>query len=156
MNKLSGIPFSFTAHGPDEFDKAQQFKLREKIRAASFVIGVSSFGRSQLYRFSETQDWPKVTVVHCGLGEQYLSSVPAALPKVPRLVCVGRLCEQKGQLVLVKACGILAARQIKFEVILAGDGDMRDIIEREISLAGIQDQVRVAGKGSEPKKVSEK
>ena len=50
----------------------------------------------------------KVKVVHCGL-ERAFHDVPAvAVPSAPRLVCVGRLCEQKGQLLLLEAARRLA------------------------------------------------
>ena len=41
--------------------------LAEKIRRCAFVVAISSYGRSQLYRLVEHQHWPKVHVVHCGL-----------------------------------------------------------------------------------------
>lgn len=136
VNELGGPLFSFTVHGPEEFDKPYQIKLREKIRAASFVVGVSSFGRSQLYRYAEADDWQKIHVVHCGLGDDYLGAGAAGFTDAPTLVCVGRLCEQKGQLVLVRACGILAARGVDFRVVLVGDGEMRAEVEREIGRDG--------------------
>ena len=50
VHELGGPPWSFTAHGPEEFDKAQFIALPEKIRRANFVVAISSFGRSQLLR----------------------------------------------------------------------------------------------------------
>src|SRR5207253_10028383 len=47
---LGGPSWSFTAHGPEEFDKPEFIGLAEKIRRAAFVVAVSSFGRSQLFR----------------------------------------------------------------------------------------------------------
>ena len=52
-----------------------------------------------------------------------------AVPAAPRLVCVGRLCEQKGQLLLIEAARLLAERGVEFELVLAGDGEMRGEIE---------------------------
>ena len=42
---------------------------------------------------------------------------------------MGRLCEQKGQLLLVEAAHRLAAEGIDFELVLAGDGELRAEIE---------------------------
>ena len=70
VNVLGGPPWSFTAHGPEEFDKAQFIGLAEKIRRAAFVIAVSSFGRSQLFRCVEHEHWNKIFVVHCGLDPE--------------------------------------------------------------------------------------
>src|SRR5262249_24447599 len=48
---LSEIPFSFTVHGPEEFDRPESLGLDLKIERASFVVGVSHFGVSQLMRW---------------------------------------------------------------------------------------------------------
>src|SRR5205823_2012470 len=92
---LGGPPFSFTVHGPDEFDQVEELSLAEKVAGSAFVVAVSSFGRSQLYRACSLADWPKVQVVHCGLDAEFLGQPPTPVPAVLRLVCVGRLAEQK-------------------------------------------------------------
>lgn len=142
---LGGPPFSFTVHGPEEFDKPQFIHLGEKIRRAAFVVAVSSYGRSQLFRWVAHGQWDKVQVVHCGL-ERAFHDVPAVqVPAAPRLVCVGRLCEQKGQLLLMEAAQRLAAQGVAFEIVLAGDGEMRGEIEALIAGAGLQGKVRITG-----------
>lgn len=142
---LGGPAYSFTVHGPEEFDKPEFIKLREKVREAAFVVAISSYGRSQLYRWIDYGDWHKVKVVHCGL-ENAFHDVPAApIPTVPRVVCVGRLCEQKGQLLLVNAISKLRQRGIAIELVLAGDGEMRGEIEACIKMLNLQDCVSITG-----------
>ncbi|NIE74751.1 glycosyltransferase family 4 protein [Pantoea sp. Ap-967] len=144
-NALGGPAFSFTVHGPEEFDKPQFLQVGEKVRRAAFVAAVSSYGRSQLYRWVDHEHWPKVKVVHCGL-ERAFHEIPAvAIPSAPRLVCVGRLCEQKGQLLLLEAARRLAVQGIAFELVLAGDGEMRPQIEALVTRHGLQAQVRITG-----------
>ncbi|MGE8063642.1 glycosyltransferase [Pseudomonas sp. NPDC089569] len=144
-NALGGPAYSFTVHGPEEFDKPQFIHLGEKVRRSAFVAAISAYGRSQLFRWVDHVHWPRVKVVHCGL-EQGFHNVPAvAVPSVPRLVCVGRLCEQKGQLLLLEAARILAAQGVAFELVLAGDGEMRGQIEALIARYGLQAQVRITG-----------
>ena len=142
---LGGPPFSFTVHGPEEFDKPQFLGLPEKMHRANAVIAISSYGRSQLWRWAGAADWPKVQVVHCGLDEAFFGD--AALPPTdaPRLVCVGRLCEQKGQLLLVDAAALLAAEGQPFELVLAGDGEMRLAVEEAIARHGLGQRVRITG-----------
>ena len=144
-NALGGPTYSFTVHGPEEFDKPQFLYLGEKVRRAAFVAAVSSYGRSQLFRWVAHEHWAKVKVVHCGL-ERTFHDVPAvAAPRVPRLVCVGRLCEQKGQLLLLEAARLMAAQSVAFEIVLAGDGEMRADIEALIIRHDLQAQVRITG-----------
>ena len=144
-NALGGPPYSFTVHGPEEFDKPQFLHIGEKVRRAAFVAAVSSYGRSQLYRWVAHAHWDKVKVVHCGLEAAFHAGPPVPVPAVPRLVCVGRLCEQKGQLLLLEAAQKLAAQGKAFELVLAGDGEMRAEIETLIVRHGLQGQVRITG-----------
>lgn len=142
---LGGPPYSFTVHGPDEFDHPVQMSLGEKIAHASAVIAVSDFGKSQLYRWIPHTDWPKVQVVRCGVDAAFLKAGPQPIADNRRLVCIGRLAEQKGQLLILDALAVLAARGISFEVVLAGDGAMRGVVEQRIQELGLSASVRITG-----------
>jgi glycosyltransferase involved in cell wall biosynthesis len=142
---LGGPTYSFTVHGPEEFDKPQFIHLGEKVRRAAFVAAISSYGRSQLFRWVEHAHWAKVKVVHCGLERAFHDVPEVPMPALPRLVCVGRLCEQKGQVLLLEAARVLAAQAVEFELVLAGDGEMRAEIETLIADYGLQARVRITG-----------
>jgi glycosyltransferase involved in cell wall biosynthesis len=144
-NALGAPGYSFTVHGPEEFDKPQFIGLGPKIERSRFVVAISSYGRSQLYRWVAHTQWHKVQVVHCGLEASFHSVPPSSPPDLPRLVCVGRLCEQKGQLLLVQAMALLAQRGVVWELVLAGDGEMRPDIEALVAQHGLQAQVRITG-----------
>ncbi len=142
---LGGPRWSFTVHGPEEFDKALSIGLAQKVQHCEFVVAISSYGRSQLYRFMAWQQWHKVQVVHCGLEPPFQSVPSRPVPATRRLVCVGRLCEQKGQLLLVKAAQRLSELGVDFELVLAGDGDMRAEIEALIDHFNLRSNIRVTG-----------
>jgi glycosyltransferase involved in cell wall biosynthesis len=145
VHELGGPRWSFTAHGPEEFDKAPLIGLAEKVRHAAFVVAISSYGRSQLYRHVPPEHWQKVKVVPCGLDPTYHAGLSSPPPAARRLVCVGRLCEQKGQALLVEATRVLAERGASFELVLAGDGEMRETIEAQIANAGLGHRVHITG-----------
>ena len=142
---LGGPPWSFTVHGPEEFDKPRAIGLAEKIRRATFVVAISSYCRSQLFRLVNHSYWPKIHVVHCGLDRKFLEEVPDRLPSPRRLVCVGRICEQKGQLLLLEATNLLAGKGVDFELVLAGDGEMRAEAEQFIADNNLRARVRITG-----------
>ena len=144
VHELGGPPWSFTTHGSTEFDNVGFINLSNKVRDCAFAVAVCSYGRSQLYRFIEHQDWPKVQVVHCGL-EPAFYNVPDRAPHPQRLVCIGRLSKEKGQLLLVEAASRLVALNIEFELVLAGDGEMRADIEALIARYDLQGRVRITG-----------
>lgn len=143
--RLGGPGFSFTVHGPEEFDMPGALHLSEKVRHARFVVAISSFGRSQLMRWVDGADWHKIHIVHCGLDSDFLVGALTPPPHAPRLVCAGRLCEQKGQLLLLRALHRLREQGHRVSLVLAGDGEMRPEVEALIAELGLQDQVRITG-----------
>lgn len=142
---LGGPPYSFTVHGPEELDKPLQWKLMEKIANAAFVVAITSFCRSQLFRWARPADWAKVRVVHCAVDPRILAMEPTPPPDNDTIVCVGRLCEQKGQLLLIEAIAALHARGVRVRLVLAGDGEMRAAVEAAIGAARLNDWVTITG-----------
>jgi colanic acid/amylovoran biosynthesis glycosyltransferase len=145
VHELGGPSYSFTVHGPEEFDKPDLIALREKIARSAFVVGVSSFGRSQLYRYCDGAQWSKVHVVRCGVDAGYVAQTPSPVPIVPRFCSVGRLSEQKGQLLLVQAAAMLKREGRSFELVLVGDGPMRAEIETLIAREKLSEAVTITG-----------
>ena len=142
---LGGPRYSFMVHGPEEFDRADGLVLDEKIRRAAFVATISSYARSQIFRWCSVDDWAKVKIVRCGLDPELLDQPLEQPPANRRLVNVGRLCEQKGQLLLIEAAARLAQQGIDFELVLVGDGDMRPLIEASIAGYQLEDRVKLVG-----------
>jgi colanic acid/amylovoran biosynthesis glycosyltransferase len=139
---LGGPPYSFTLHGQNELHFGG---TAEKVRRSAFVVAISSFGRSQLYRKVEPVFWSKIKVVHCGLEKAFYKVTPIPLPQVNRLVCVGRFNEAKGHLLLIEATHQLALKGIEFELVFAGDGEMRPEVEEMIARYGLSRQIRITG-----------
>lgn len=142
---LGGASYSFTVHGPEEFDKVQAIALPEKIKYAAFVIAISSYGRSQLYRWCDFQDWDKIKIVHCGVDDAFFSFSSQPFPEKPCFVSVGRLSEQKGQYLLIEAVSKLVSQGYDFKLILVGDGELREPIEAAINQFNLQDTVEITG-----------
>ena len=147
---LGGPPYSFTCHGPEEFDNPIGLDLGGKVRHSKFSVAISNFGRSQLWRWADVADWDKVEIVHCGVDEQFLGDdAPPPIEEDARsFTCVGRLAEQKGQVVLVRAARILRDRGIDFRVDLLGEGPLRPALEAEIAAGGLEQHVILHGLAS--------
>ena len=142
---LGGPPYSFTMHGPEEFDSPRALSLRDKIHHSAFVVAICEFTRSQLYRWADYVDWPKIQVVHCGVDAMFLRATRTPIPDAPRLVNIGRVAEQKGQMLLIEATARLIAEGVDCRVTIVGDGPMRIEAERLIDRLGLRGKVRVAG-----------
>lgn len=144
-HSLGGPQYSFTVHGPEVFDKPQAIALDEKIARAAFVAAISSFTKSQLFRWCDYKHWSKIHIVHCGVDDLFLSQPYTPLTPEPRFVCIGRICEQKGHLILVEAVSQLAAAGKRFKVVLVGDGPLRGQIETLIQQLHLQDYIEITG-----------
>jgi glycosyltransferase involved in cell wall biosynthesis len=142
---LGGPTYSFTVHGPEEFDKATLLGLEEKIKRSTFVAAVSSFGKSQLFRWCDRTFWSKIHVIHCGVDAAFLAHPHVPIPPAPRLVCIGRLSEQKGHLLLLEAAHLLAVEGLDFKLVFVGDGPLRSDIEKQIAQLKLQNHIEITG-----------
>ncbi|PIE07007.1 MAG: colanic acid biosynthesis glycosyltransferase WcaL [Rhodobacterales bacterium] len=145
-HELGGPAYSFTVHGPEEFDAPAALSLADKIAHAAFVVGVSQFGRSQLCRWTPLHAWDKIRVVHCGIEPEVFPD-PAAPEPHPglRLVAIGRFVEQKGQKILIEALAALGEAGSDITLTLVGDGELRGDLEAAIAAANLGARVRLTG-----------
>ncbi|GJL93620.1 MAG: colanic acid biosynthesis glycosyltransferase WcaL [Hyphococcus sp.] len=142
---MGDATFSFTAHGPEEFEKADLISLREKIETADFTVAISKFGASQLKKLSSPAVWDRIKIVHCGIEPEFYETPGAPHIDKPVFVCVGRLCAEKGQIDLVNAASIVAKKYPALEVRLIGDGPMRGEIEKSIEQNNLESNVSLLG-----------
>lgn len=61
-------------------------------------------------------------------------------------VAVGRLEEQKGYTYLIEAIRDLRAQDVRCQVIIVGDGRLRQELETQAAAAGVQDAVQLVGR----------
>lgn len=141
-----GPTFSFTTHGPNEFDSPLQLSLPDKIASAKFVAGISEYGRSQLMRWSDPRHWDKIKIARCGLGPDFLELEPTPIRAQSReFVCVARLSPAKGLPLLIDACVHLRDQGERFILTIIGDGDLRTSLEKQVRENNLGDFVHLAG-----------
>jgi glycosyltransferase involved in cell wall biosynthesis len=143
INRLTGIPFSFTAHAHDIY--VERAMLEEKIRAASFVVTISDYNRRLLAELYGPAAAAKIQVIHCGVDLRVFTP-PAAAPDGPlTMLCVGSLQEKKGQRYLIEACGALARAGRDVRCLLVGEGETRSALEALIAQHGLSGRVQLLG-----------
>ena len=145
-SELTGIPFSFTVHGPSEWDRPFELALDVKARHAAFVATISEYTRGQMRRWIAQEDWTKIHVVRCGVASEDES--PATWSQSGGgvvVVSVGRLVHEKGHLVLLKSLNTLCARGRRLQVVLVGDGPERHLLESYVRDNGLAAYVHFLG-----------
>ncbi len=139
------VPYSFTTHGPPEFDSPEQPHLEVHAQQAAFIAAVTHVVRGEVCRMIPMSFWDRVHVVRCGLPAEQLHQAAAEVPDVPVVVCVARLDERKGQQLLLSAAHGLLAEGQQISVVLVGDGPTRDELQRWVERHDMTDHVRFTG-----------
>jgi colanic acid/amylovoran biosynthesis glycosyltransferase len=147
--RIGGPTYSFTVHGPAEFDSPAGIDLAGKVADAAFVVAISDFCSAQLRRWCAIPDWSKIKIVHCTVGGDFFDSATRVNPESRSFSCVGRLSPQKGQLVLVEAFSRIIKAGLDARLVFVGDGELRKEIEGKIASEGIGDRVLITGYVSE-------
>ncbi|SDF31138.1 glycosyltransferase [Limimaricola pyoseonensis] len=142
-SEASGIPHSFTLHGPDIFFAPERWALGDKIARAAFVCCISDFARAQAMLFSEPAHWDRLHVVHCGVDPVRYAGPPGGPDD--RLLFVGRLAAVKGVPVLLQALAAARRDRPGLRLDLVGDGPERAAIERLAAALGLGEAVRFHG-----------
>lgn len=140
VHRLSGIPFSFSAHANDLF--VTPALIEAKLADARFAVAISDYNRSRMLDHSPGA---RVELVHCGVD----------LERTPRrgtdgvdrdlVLCVAGLSPKKGHAHLVDALPLLAERRPGVVLELAGAGPERERILERARRLGVEDRVRLLG-----------
>jgi colanic acid/amylovoran biosynthesis glycosyltransferase len=144
--RLYPITFSMTLHGPDEFLDPVGFHLCQKVAASQFVCAISQYGRSQVLKNCDFEEWSKVEVIYLGADPGMFAPPPFALqPSTFDLICVGSLLPAKAQHMLLAAVADLLKQGRPVRLRLVGDGPDRSRLERYVEQQGLRDAVHFEG-----------
>ncbi|MDH5564149.1 MAG: glycosyltransferase [Nitrospirota bacterium] len=149
VSRLTGRPFSFTAHAKDIFLKSLNpgDLLQRKRQRATFLVTCTDANRQYLNTMCP-KGAPIYTIYH-GLAPDVFSPTGASPPQPPLILSVGRFVEKKGFTYLVEACRILRDQGHAFQCHLIGDpgdavtGDVTPTIRSMIEAWNLQDVVHL-------------
>jgi len=148
IHRLTGIPYSFTAHGSDIH--RDRHMLREKVARAAFVAPISNFNRQVILDECAGRFEEKLVVVHCGVdtGVFHPNGRRPALPGAApfSILCIGTLHEVKGQTYLIEACRLLQQKGLPFQLRFVGDGPDLPKLQAQVARAGLQGCVEFLGR----------
>jgi colanic acid/amylovoran biosynthesis glycosyltransferase len=134
MSRVSGIPFSMTAHAHDIYlDQAMlPFKLRASVAVLTCTHENLDFLRNLV------PDLPDGRLRLSYHGVDLAAYRPAAAPaEVFRILSVGTLLPRKGFDTLLEACALLQREGTVYACEIVGDGPIRDDLERRARWLGL-------------------
>lgn len=144
IHRLTGIPFSFTAHGSDLHKDKRM--LDKKVAASAFAVTISNFNKGEMLKACGDGLAEKIHIIRCGIDSEVFLPAEKKNGTAPfRIICVASYEEVKGHKYLVEACGRLRERGIDFVCDLIGDGPVRGQVAKQIADANLQDKVIIHG-----------
>lgn len=145
-NRLSSIPYSFTAHAKDIY-LTPAAELARKIKGAKCVLTCTAY--NQRYLASLAPGTTPVRLAYHGVDVSRFGSAPPRVQETegetPLILSVGRFCEKKGFNYLVRACRLLKDRGRKFRCEIVGYGELQSKLETMIRELDLGDCVRLVG-----------
>lgn len=144
-SRLSGLPFSFTAHAKDIYQDGLNpgELLAQKLGAARFVVTCSETNARHLK--ARHPEAAAVRTIYHGLDTGYFMPAEAAGDKLPLVLSVGRFVAKKGFCYLIEACALLKAQGLDFACLIVGEaGDAQADMKARIDRHGLHEEVRLA------------
>jgi glycosyltransferase involved in cell wall biosynthesis len=150
VGRLTGIPYSFTAHAKDLYRETVNPDLFRAIAdGARFVVTVCeanrTFIREKLYAGGRTP----VLRLYNGVDLRFFSPQGDAY-RGRKVVGIGRLIEKKGFDDLLEACRRLRDAGKPVECTIVGEGEERERLEATSRAAGLDGTVRFTGALPQP------
>ncbi len=154
------LPMVLTLHGELSMDPTRLFQrstfaqnnLRKAIEQADVITACSQQALAEAETFYGKALGDRARVVYSGVRVEDFSGASAYAHPRPYLLAIGRLAQQKGFDVLLRACAEVFKQNSSHDLILAGDGPEREAL---IKLAGeLQINSRVHFFGPAPRKTA--
>ncbi len=135
-----GIPFSFTGHANDLFQR--RVLLKRKLERAKFVSCISEEHR-KLYNGIHARSDVDYPIIRCGVDVSSFNVVAHPPNPRPLILTVCRLVEKKGVDTLIRAFAALG--ETNAQLLIAGDGPQKQELEALAQRSGVASQVQFLG-----------
>jgi len=139
---FSDIPFTIMAHANDIFERG--LLLREKAQRANKFVTISRYNLTYLVSLGIPID--KLAIVRCGVS--FVPRLPVRAFENKSHYRIGTLCrlvEKKGVDDLLRALVLMRNASWQVDLSIAGDGPLRNELERLVDELGLRESVQFVG-----------
>lgn len=144
VKRLSGLPYSFTAHAKDLYT-APPTRLQRRLASAEFAVSCHRHGVDTLRQLATDGGRESVRLIRHGIDTDLFRPHGERRRDGLRILAVGRLTEKKGFDTLIEACGRLPADLGDWRCDLVGDGRLRSQLRAAIDERGLEGRIRLHG-----------
>ena len=146
-SRLTGIPFSFTAHAKDIYQpELNPGRLLERKLGAARFVATCTCANAGVLRARHARPHDVHTIYHGLDTDWFAPAAPRAPGAAPLILAVGRFVDKKGFDRLVDACALLAREGLTFRCAIVGErGSASDAIRAQVERLGLQQVVALHG-----------
>jgi len=150
VSKLTGIPFSFTAHAYDIFMlniagvTYPDRRVKLLVENAAKTITISEFNRKHILEITDQAFSDKLEVVHCGIDLERFIKVERYISETVKFLSVGRLIGKKGHEFLLRSFKLLV-ETCDARLRIVGDGELLPTLKALAIELDIVDKVIFTG-----------
>jgi glycosyltransferase involved in cell wall biosynthesis len=141
--RVSGIPYSFTAHAKDLYTTPAE-NIAARIGSAAFVATCTEQNGAYLASLATPEMAAKIHVIPHGVDGPRFSAVNRA-PVRGRIVSIGRLVPKKGFFLLLDSLKLLSRAGVTFDCRIFGDGPLREQLLERVRALNLADRVSFLG-----------
>lgn len=141
IKRLTGIPFSLTAHQSDihRFPK----RLYEKLSGAKFILTCTRGNMEYLSKKYGEVIGAKTFAVYHGVDVNKFFNDDREGKKEIDILSIGTLIKVKGFEYLIRACGVLRENNFFKKCVIVGKGEEKDNLEYLIEQMGLKDKIEI-------------
>jgi glycosyltransferase involved in cell wall biosynthesis len=146
VNRLTGVPFSFTAHARDLYQLPRR-TLAERIADATAVVTCCEANLRYLETVAAPAHRRKLRLVHHGVDLTAFRPLrpPRADGGAPLVVSAGRLVEKKGFEDLLRACRLVLDGGVALRLVVYGEGPLHASLAELVGTLRLGPHVTLAG-----------
>ena len=147
--RLTGVPYVVFTYGYEIRRKRRRRWIARLLRGAKSVIAISQFTREAVLDLGVTPE--RIRILYPGVDADRFSPAtdhrpPATNHKPPTLLSVSRLAElYKGHDTAIRALPLVRAKAPGTHYVIAGDGPLRNYLERIAASVGMSDAMQFLG-----------
>lgn len=144
ISRLTGIPFTMTAHAHDIFQN--QILLSTKLKLAKRLFAVSGYNRDFILKKCPGVPAEKIEVLHSGVDLSCAHFPRRARSEGGMILSLGRMVAIKGFDTLVRTVAILRGKVAPLKCVIVGEGPLRRELDRLIAALGLGGVVELPGR----------
>ncbi|MBU5614586.1 glycosyltransferase [Geomonas azotofigens] len=162
-SKITGVPFSFTAHAYDIFMRDRKVideespvkRLTLLTEAAAKVVTISEYNKAYILGLIGDRYRDKIEIVRCGINPSRFTFLERGDRGKTTFLSIGRFVEKKGHDYLLRAFAEVQRVVPKSELRLLGDGYQRPAVMELAAQLGIAESVYFGGSVSSEEVIAE-